>query len=233
MARLLVHEGAAHATALAHQNPDYPQNTADRLRAAAAEFAAELAAHGVPLAAYPTGEVMLTPDTLGDWKSGKLLSVGDHHRLLLVEMPHDVFLNVLPIAAAFRDEGIRLVIAHAERYPQLLDDPGLTAEWIAAGCLIQVTARAFAEPADLWAEKRLKQWAAGGFVHLLGSDGHGLDRRRPVLAAGFERLAKWAGRAAAERIGAVWGAAALRGVAVHVPPPRPPSRSWFSRIFGG
>jgi protein-tyrosine phosphatase len=74
---------------------------------------------------------------------------------------------------------------------------------------------------------------AGGFVHLLGSDGHGIDRRRPTLAAGFERLVKWAGRRAAERIACHLGVAVLQGLPVNVPPPRPPSRSWFTRLFGG
>ncbi len=81
-------------------------------------------------------------------------------------------------------------------------------------------------------EQSLKHWVTGGFVHLLGSDGHGIDRRRPVLAAGFARLVKWAGRAAAERIASLWGVAVLQGLPVNVPPPNPPTRSWFTRLFG-
>ncbi len=233
MARVLVHEGVAHATALAHQNPDYPENTAERLLAAAAALAAALADRRIPLTVYPTGEVMLGPETLDDWTAGRLLPVGNHRRFLLVEMPHGVFLNLLPIAAVFRQQGVRLILAHAERYPQLLDDPALAAQWIAAGCLLQVTAQALAEPADPWTEGRLKRWVKGGFVHLLGSDGHGLDRRRPVLQAGFRRLARWAGTTTADRIGSVWGTAVLRGEAVELPPPEPPRRSWFSHLFGG
>lgn len=233
MCRMLVAEGARHATALAHQNDGYPENTAARLRTATASLKAELAAKGVPLSVYPTGEVMLSPTTFDDWRAGTLLTYGDHGRWLLVEMPHDLFLNVLPIAESFREVGVRLVIAHAERYPELLDDPGLAAEWIAAGCLIQVTARALAEPWDSGMESSLKRWVTGGFVHLIGSDGHGLDRRRPVLAAGVERLTKWAGRAAADRIAGHWGVAVLQGLDVNPPPPKPPSRSWFTRLFGG
>ena len=37
MCRMLVAEGARHATALAHQNHGYPHNSADRLRTSAAE----------------------------------------------------------------------------------------------------------------------------------------------------------------------------------------------------
>jgi protein-tyrosine phosphatase len=233
MCRMLVAEGARHATALAHQHEGYPDNTADRLRAAAALLVQELAAQEIPLSIYPTGEVMLSPTTFDDWQAGKLLSVGDRKQWLLVEMPHGTCLDILPIADAFRPLGVRLIVAHAERYPELLDDLGLTAQWIAAGCLIQVTARSLAEPWEPGLETALKRWAQGGFVHVLGSDGHGIDRRQPVLAAGFERLVKWVGQSAAERIASLWGVAVLQGLPLNVPPPKPPSRSWFSRLFGG
>jgi protein-tyrosine phosphatase len=176
---------------------------------------------------------MLGPTTVEDWKDGRLLSVGDRGRWLLVEMPHRAFLDAVPVAEALRPLGVRLIIAHAERYPELLTDPGLTARWIAAGCLIQVTAKAFAEPWDAGTEKALRVWATGGFVHLLGSDGHGIDRRRPVLYEGFRRLAKWVGPPAAERIAGLWGVSVLQGLPVNVPAPNPPSRSWFTRLFGG
>lgn len=232
MCRMLMDEGARHATALAHQNDDYPTNTPNRLRTAAAALAEELAVRRLPLSVYPTAEVMLSPTTVEDWKDGRLLSVGDRGQWLLVEMPHRAFLDAVPVAAALRPLGVRLIIAHAERYPELLDDPGLTARWIAAGCLIQVTARALAQPWDPATERALKVWAEGGFVHLIGSDGHGIDRRRPVLYEGFRRLVKWVGPAAADRIAGLWGVAVLQGLPVNVPPPNPPTRSWFTRLFG-
>jgi protein-tyrosine phosphatase len=232
MCRALVAEGAGHATALAHQNPDYPDNTADRLRAAAAELTARLAADRIPLSVYPTGEVMLGPDTFDDWRAGKLLSVGDHRQWLLVEMPHSGCVNLLPLADALRPEGVRLIVAHAERYPELLDDVALCVKWIEAGCLFQVTAGMLAEPWSPRFERTLKQWARGGFIHLLGSDGHGIELRRPVLADGVARLRAWVGRVRAAQIASTWGRAVLGGEPIQVPPPRPAGRSWFWSLFG-
>jgi len=232
MCRMLVAEGARHATALAHQNEHYPDNTADQLRPIAAKLAATLTERHIPLAVYPTGEVMLAPTTVEDWQAGRLLSVGDRGRWLLIEMPHGTFVDLLPVVEELRPLGVRAIVAHAERYPELLNDPELTAKWIAAGCLIQVTARALAEPWDVEMELALKNWVTGGFVHLMGSDGHGIDRRRPELAAGYAQLVGWAGRTAAERIASLWGVAVLQGLPVKVPAPKPPSRSWFTRLFG-
>jgi protein-tyrosine phosphatase len=232
MCRALLNEGARHATALAHQNADYPANTPTHLRTATQALAASLAEKQLPLSVHPTGEIMLSPTTLDDWRAGRLLSVGDHRQWLLVEMPHTGCINVLPLAEALRPEGVRLIIAHAERYAELLDDLALCVMWIEAGCLFQVTARALAEPWEPGFELALKRWARGGFIHLLGSDGHGIDRRRPALAGGFGRLAKWLGRSHAAQIASVWGRAVLEGAPVQVPRPNPNGCSWFARLFG-
>ncbi len=229
MCRFLVAEGAASATALAHQNPDYPDNMPDELRTAAAALADELARKKVPLAVYPTGEVMLGPDTLADWNAGRLLTVGDRGAYLLVEMPHRDFVDVLPLAEAVAP--VRLVIAHAERYPPLLFDPPRAAAWVAAGCLIQVTASALADPWDDDMGRGLREWAGAGMIHVIGSDGHGIDRRRPLLAEGYRALRGLAGRTAARRAGEEWGTAVLRGEPLPVPMPVA-RRTWFTRLLG-
>jgi len=233
MARMLVAEGVRFAAALAHQNPEYPANTATALQIAAAALAERLAADGTPLLVCGSGEVMLGPDLLADWHAGKLLSLGGHGRFLLVEMPHGVFLDARGVAAEFGKLGVRLVIAHAERYPELLHEPGTAEALIAAGCLVQVTARELAHPPTAAAERALRDWARRGVIHLLGSDGHNLTYREPRMKAGAEALARMAGRAALDRAGRIWGPAVLQGLPVKVPPPLPKPRSWFAGLFGG
>ena len=127
---------------------------------------------------------------------------------------------------------MRLVIAHAERYPELLHDAGHTAGLLAAGCLIQVSAGALADPPSAADEKALKDWAKRGVIHVLGTDGHNLDRRPPRMRAGVQMFAKWAGPAAADRVAGIWGASLLQGGAVNPPPPTAPARSWFGRLTG-
>lgn len=231
MCELLAGEGVRYATALAHQNESYPDNSPDRLRAAAGDLVARLRGAGVPLEVHPTGEVVVTPDLGADWRAGRLLGVGGHGRFLLVEMPRGAFVDLRPLAADLGRDGVRLVVAHAERYPELLHEPGAAEGLIARGCLIQVTAAALAEPPSAADGRALRDWAKRGVIHLLGSDGHRMGRRRPHLRAGYEALARWAGRDAADRAGGIWGPAVLRGLPVMVPPPAPRPRSWFSRLF--
>ena len=231
MCRKLVSQGVSIATALAHQNAEYPANTPERLLEAARSLKTTLAAKKIPLTVVPTSEVMLSPTLIADWDAGRLLSVGNHRQWLLVEMPHEDFIDVLPLTDELRSRGLRLIIAHAERYPELLFDQARVAEWVAAGCLIQLTARTIAEPWFDEMGRRIEALLQGGYVHLLGSDGHGIDRRQPLMEAGFQKLVKLIGRSAARRIGSTWGNAILRGERVDIPPPQPIRRNWFSRWF--
>jgi len=231
MCRMLVAEGARSATATAHQNEHYPENTPARIVAATARLAELIREKEIPLSVVPTGEIVLSDDLAERWQAGQLMSIGNTGKYLLVEMPYTHFLDFRPAAESLKPLGVRIVVAHAERYENLLHDPDLALQWIEAGLLMQVTGEALADPPGDDGPM-MKRWAQRGMFHLLGSDGHRFDRRKPELQAGFARLKKWIGIPAAERIAGIWGSAVLQGLPVNPPAPKPPPKGWFGSLFG-
>lgn len=83
------------------------------------------------------------------------------------------------IADFVYETGYTPIIAHVERYREVLKNPVLVNEFVNMGCLIQVNARSFLE-------KREKSFVFAllkhGLVHCVGSDTHDLDERKPCLA---------------------------------------------------
>ena len=233
MCRMLVAEGTRYAAALAHQNKTYPNNTSDALRTSCGALVEVLKAEKIPLTVYPTAEVMAAADLVESWTTGRLLSVADRNAFLLVEQPHGFFLDLRPVARALRPHKMRIIVAHAERYQELLYDTAHVEELIRLGCLIQVTSAGLARPGSGAAEAALKDWVRRGMVHLLGSDGHGLDRRPPRLRDGHRIIARWTDEQTADRIGGIWGSAVLQGRPVNPPMPKPKERSWFTKLIGG
>lgn len=233
MARMLVSDGVRTATALAHQNDLYPDNTPENLLKAAAALEAKLKEKEIPLNVVPTGEVMVTPDLVERYDAGRLLTYGNKGKHLLVEMPHAVFVDLLPMAAQLRPKGVRLVVAHAERYPELLYGGTMVEHWIAAGCLIQVTARELAESGNSPGGKILKDWITRGIIHMLGTDGHRLDMRPPKMKPGVDAVRKWAGDGVADRISNCWASSIMQGRAVNPPPPVQIKKTWFGKLMGG
>lgn len=232
MCRIAADEGVRHTVALAHQSERW--NLApDQIRAAVAELRVRLAEQAVPLEVFPGAEVMAAPDLVAAWDAGRLLSIGDHRKYLLVEMPHRLFVDLRATARELAARGVRVILAHPEQHPELLHDPGRLEELIGLGCLVQVSSGNVTDPKTAADADALRGWFRRGCVHLLGSDGHSPRKRRPLMRAAAERVAEWVGPADAERICGRNGEALLKGAVLAPPPPRRERRWWpLGLLFG-
>jgi protein-tyrosine phosphatase len=225
MCRIAYAEGTRMAAALAHQNERWNAVTPDVIRAAAGRLSAALREAGVALAVFPCAEVTASPDLESLWADGRLMSVADRGAYLLVEMPHRLFVDLRPAAQALRRRGVRVILAHPERHPELLHEPGAIESLIREGCLVQVSAESVTDPASAADRRALKSWVRRGCVHLIGSDGHSPRKRRPLLAAACRQIGAWAGAGVADRVCSTNGAAVLSGVRLRPPEPEP-ERRW-------
>jgi protein-tyrosine phosphatase len=231
MCRTAHADGTRMIAATAHQNETYPDVTPGRIRDAAKRLGELLGAAGVELAAFPTAEVMAHVGVEGSWDTGQLLSVADRGRFLLLEMPHRLFVDLRPTVEALRRRGIRLILAHPERHPEWLHEPGSIEEMIRAGCLVQVSAGSITDPPSAADRRALKDWFRRGCVHLLGSDGHSPRRRPPLLAAAYRQVRRWVGNPAADRIASTNGVAVLSGLPLRVAEPVARRAAWFLKFW--
>ena len=162
---------------------------------------------------------MVHVDLETSWKKGDLLSVADRRDYLLLEMPHDLCVDLRATVWRLRQLGVRPILAHPERHEELLHERGRVEELIRAGCLVQVSSASITDPPSARDRRALKSWFKRGIVHLLGSDGHSLARRPPRLAAAYHQVARWIGPVAADRIGSTIGMAVLQGLPLRIPQP--------------
>jgi protein-tyrosine phosphatase len=171
---------------------------------------------------------MAHPETMRHWQDGKLLSVADRGQYLLLEMPHGVFVDLIPTVQGLRAAGVRPILAHPEREREYLHEPDLIEAMVEAGCLVQVSSANITSPKNAVDERALKNWFRRGIVHVLGSDGHSPRRRPPLLAAAHRRLTQWIGPGQADRIASSNGLAIVHGLPLRVPRPKPArSASWW------
>jgi protein-tyrosine phosphatase len=229
MCRRAYEDGTRMAAATAHQNHHWRGVTPEGVRGATRLLNAALQDDGLPLSVYPCAEVMVELDTETDWLEGRLLSVADRGQFLLLEMPHGLFVDLRETVRGLRQAGLRPVLAHPERHPEFLEEPGRVEELIRAGCLVQVSSGSVTDPPSRQDRRALKSWFRRGVVHLLGSDGHSPNRRPPLMAAAYREIVSWAGTAVADRICSTNGMAVLNGLPVRTPEPELPAVRWFSR----
>ncbi|HPM79538.1 MAG TPA: hypothetical protein PLF81_02505 [Candidatus Anammoximicrobium sp.] len=227
MCRIGWQDGVGAVAATAHQNPSWPGATSAQIRASTRELQTRLHQARIPLDVYACGEVMIGPELLDDWTAGRLMSVADSGRYLLIEMPHGVFLDIGDLVAELVALGVRPILAHPERHPELLFGADTVMKLIRRGCLMQVCADSILGP-DRQVHRQLRHWLARGWVHLVASDGHSSTSRRPELPAAFDQIADWTSPAVAERVCCTNGMAVLEGLPLVVPHPERPKRSWFA-----
>jgi len=227
MCRMAYADGVRYASAGAHQNPRYPDNNPERLRSATRELDGRLAAEGIALNVFANAEVEVQTDTAASYSRGEILSVADGGKYILLEMPHGVFVDLRGVVRQLRAAGVRTIVAHAERCPELLHNLDRVEELIYLGCLIQVSSSSITAPRRKEDHTALKDWVVRGLAHLLASDGHSTGRRPPLMGEAYRTIAGWAGADVADRLGSTHGLAVIRGESFQVPPIVPKKRRWW------
>lgn len=227
MCALAYAEGVRLIAATAHQSPRWTV-TPDCIRKATNALQVALQNQGSGMIVFPSAEVMAQPETVEDWRRGNLLSIADCGRYLLLEMPHGIFVDLLPTVRRLRHLGVRPILAHPEREELLLHEVGLIESLIEAGGLVQVSSASVTHPKNKADLRALKSWFRRGIVHFLGSDGHSPTRRPPHLAAAHQQVTAWIGPGHADRIVSSNGLAVAHGLPLRVPRPVPKKAgSWW------
>lgn len=115
--------------------------------------------------------------------------------------------------------GMQPIITHPERNLTIQKAPHRLDEWIAGGCLVQVTAASltgrFGRSAEGFAHKLLQQ----NKIHFLATDAHNLESRPPRMKEAFEVVAQRYGKETAERLCVMNPRAAFFGEEFPVQPP--------------
>jgi len=138
---------------------------------------------GLPLEIVPGADVHLTTDVCQLLREGKVMTVGNAGKYVMLELPQDVLpAGVADILFNVQLQGIVSILSHPERNREFQAEPERLVPFVQAGNLVQLTAasivggfgRHVQEVAHLMLSMRL--------AHLVASDAHSPSRRPPGLS---------------------------------------------------
>lgn len=163
--------------------------------------------NALELAIYSGAEVFMDWDLLPELAvEGSYCLNGEEYgkqqcTYMLVELP----MHFLPAYAddfwyELRLKGVQPVLAHPERYPELMAKPERLLAWRKDGLLLQCNAGSFAGYFGEAAQQAANLLLKNGLVDLLGSDAHRPHGRDTDMRAGVEAISKLIGAAELERI---------------------------------
>jgi protein-tyrosine phosphatase len=231
LARALVDDGVETVAATPHFRYDHPLVRAGDVAERCADLQTEIDMAGIPLRVVPAAEVDLNAAFAASDEDLQAISYGQEGHTVLLETPYT------PITRNFEDllfraislRGMRVLLAHPERNPTLLEEPSRLDALVQRGVLIQITGQALLNPKRKSRSRRLAEYLVErGLAHVIASDAHS--------AAGTRRPSMTEAKRAASRLSperAEWlvehGPAAI--LSGHPIPPPPSSGRREARTF--
>jgi protein-tyrosine phosphatase len=234
MARIAEADGITDILATPHITPGVYDNDREGIAVAVFELNRRLTAAGIGVTIHVGADVHVDRELVGRIEAGAVPVVGDEMRYLMAELPHQqVPPNVAQLFYELRLRQVTPVITHPERNAAIQQDLGLLHDLVAAGALAQVTAGSLTGEFGPAARRAAVKMLERRLIHVIASDAHGTDRRRPVLRAGVTRAASVVGEEAAQAMVNGTPKAILCGDLVSVPEPLDPKSSlrFVSRLF--
>jgi protein-tyrosine phosphatase len=192
----------------------------------------------IPLQLLPGADVHLDPSVPNYLDQGKLVTLGDLGRHLLLELPQDIVPEGLgELLFQVQLKGVTPIITHPERNIAIQQNPALVSDLIRAGSLTQITAGSLTGAFGSRVRRCTLRLLEGRTAHLVSTDAHSTRRRPPRLSEARRAVEEELGSEEAVRIFLERPARILEGVHVEVPEPltdeaRPnKKRSFWKKLF--
>ena len=234
MCRLGYGDGIRTIVATPHTLNGVYQNSRTAIVTRVRELNAALAKSGIPglnsdlrpptseLKILPGADVHLGEEILRHLRQDRLMTLGDGHRFILIELPSQG-IPYLAEKVLFQliVRGIIPVITHPERNSEIGRKPERYYEMIRMGCLGQVTAMSLTGGFGPGVRRLAETLLTHRLVHIIASDAHSLEERPPILTPSVRAASRLVGEDEAGRMVTDYPRAVLDGRMPVVPQPIP------------
>lgn len=189
MARMAVADGITHLACTPHIYPGLYENSANTIAPALDALQTQLDLAQIPLKLLIGADTHMVPDVMRGLKTGRIPTL-NHSRYFLLEPSHHVPVNdFLGQVENFLNAGYVPLITHPERLTWVGEHYQQFTDAARMGAWIQITAGAITGQFGRSAKKYAEQFLQDGYVHIIATDAHGVERRPPILSEGVKAAA--------------------------------------------
>lgn len=193
MADMAAQDGIGAIVCTPHQLGNYAHNHGDMIRERTYELQRVLDEHGIGLIVLPGGDVRIEETMVDKLCSGEVMSLGDHRRHVLLELPHEMYFPLERLLEDLRSVGMIGILSHPERNQGILQQPEVLPPLVDRGCLMQVTANSLTGTFGTQLQQFTENLIVQGLVHFVSTDAHSPKSRRPLLRRAYDHVTRLVG----------------------------------------
>ena len=189
LCKALADDGISTAIATPHQlgRFDGAYSTAE-IRQAVADLNRMLSEQRIPLTVLPGADVRVDERIPQLLKSGRILTLADTGKYILLELPHVVFVDIEPLIKELVALNVTPIISHPERHNALNRRPKMLLKWLSHSAHLQITAASLLGCFGSEVETAAWHILSSGWASLVATDSHDLNSRRPLMRAAFRLI---------------------------------------------
>ena len=193
MAKIAYKEGIRHIINTSHYHTEVDYVTGERLLEIAADFNAELEKIGIGLRVTVGNELYFNEGLMKSLDDKGFYTLAGSRYVLLEFRPDSIPDCMEEVAYEFNIRGYTPVIAHVERYSQVLHDIRLAENMIDAGFLLQMNSSSLMHKDNSIFARFCKAAMKRRMIHFVASDAHDSKNRVPAMRVAYEEVKRLAG----------------------------------------
>lgn len=200
MANQAIEDGTKSVVATPHQLGSNSRVTAEAIKTGVLSLRKELCSENIDLNIAPGADIRIDPELPKLLKQGKVLTLADQGKHVLLELPHDTYYPIDQLLKSLRKQGLVGILSHPERNRGIIKDPEVMWDVVEAGGLLQITAAsltgAFGSSCQEIAELAVDE----GLVHFIASDAHDTKHRPFGMRDAYDTICVMAGEELADLV---------------------------------
>lgn len=185
MARIAQHEGIKKMVNTSHFHPDFKFKMGKILQEEVNNFNLELKKNNIDIEVLLGNELYYYSDLIESLDDLDFYTINNSKYILIEFSPVNVPKNLSDIVYEFKLKGYTPILAHVERYSLIMENPNIIYDCINEGAVIQVNASSVLGKHGKEMKKVADILLDNNMVHIIASDAHGSERRRPQLKEAY------------------------------------------------
>lgn len=181
MLRIADKDGITHIILTPHHKPMHHNVSPEHNVAYRKKLQEAATEAGIKAKLFSGNEIYYSDETMEELIDGKICSLAGSDYVLVEFHPTNPFKAIQNAAGRVQAAGFIPIIAHVERYSDIVSHPARVRDLIQMGCFIQVNASSVMGKYGFGIAHFTKKLLKEELVHFIASDAHDTGRRAPYL----------------------------------------------------